>query len=112
MENEVKCPVCHMGVRPTDYFCFNCGKNLKPKPLSTVFGQQLGIYLESIFLPPYGVVVGLRYLKQKEGKSKIVGAVAVVLTILSIVIFTKLTLDLINNINVQVNKQMQQFGTF
>ncbi len=112
MENALKCPVCHMEVRSTDYFCFNCGKDLKPKPLSTAFLQQIVIYLESIFLPPYGVVIGLRYLKQKEGKSKVVGVVAVVLTILSIVIFTKLTLDLINNINVQVNKQMQQFGTF
>ncbi len=112
MENSVKCPVCHIEVKPTDYFCFNCGKNLKPKPPSTLLTQQLLVYLESIFLPPYGIFIGIRYLRQKENKSKVVGIIAIVLTILSIVVFTKLTLDLINNVNTEVNNQLQQFGAF
>ncbi|OGM11924.1 hypothetical protein A2Z22_01680 [Candidatus Woesebacteria bacterium RBG_16_34_12] len=74
--------------------------------------QQLLVYLESIFLPPYGIVIGIRYLRQKENKSKIVGIIAVVLTILSIIVFTNITLNLINNINTQVNKQLQQFEAY
>lgn len=112
MENSAKCGVCHVDVRPIDYFCFNCGNNLKPKPLSTSLSQQLIMYLKSIFLPPYGIVIGLRYLREKGDKSKLVGVVAIVLTILAIVVYTKLTLDLIANINSQVNTQMQQFGAF
>jgi hypothetical protein len=112
MEDLVKCPVCHLEVRPTDYFCFNCGKNLKPKPPSTSGVQQLVVYLESIFLPPYGIIIGIRYLRQKESKAKVVGSIAVILTIVSIIVFTKMTMNLINNINTQVNNQLQQFEGF
>ncbi len=112
MENSEKCSVCHTDVKPSDYFCFNCGNNLKPKPLSIDLMSQLVVYLKSIFLPPYGIVIGLRYLREKGDKSKLVGVIAIVLTILAIVVYTKLTLDLIANINSQVNSQMQQFGAF
>ena len=112
MEDSVKCPICHLEVKPTDYFCFNCGKNLKPKPLSSSLIQQLVVFLESIFLPPYGIVIGMRYLRQKENKSKVVGVAAIILTIVSLVVFTKITLNLINNINTQVNNQLQQFQAF
>lgn len=112
MEDLVKCPVCHQDVKSSDYFCFNCGKNLKPKPPSTSGVGQLIVYLESIFLPPYGIIIGIRYLRQKENKAKVVGGVAVILTILSIVVFTKITMNLINNINTQMNNQSQQFEGF
>jgi hypothetical protein len=104
--------VCHQDVKSSDYFCFNCGKNLKPKPPSTTGMKQLLVYLESIFLPPYGIIIGIRYLRQKENKAKVVGAIAVILTILSIIVFTKMTMNLINNINTQVNNQLQQFEGF
>src|SRR3990172_2516310 len=106
MENRVKCGVCHVEVRHGDYFCFNCGKNLKPKPPSTSLPQQLIVYLESIFLPPYGIIIGLLYLRQKENSSKVVGVVAIVLTLLSIIVFTKVTLNFIDTLNSQVNKQL------
>jgi hypothetical protein len=107
MENPLECPVCHLEVRPTDYFCFNCGKNLRPKPLSTSLNRQIIIYLESFFLPPYGLIIGVRYLKQNDNSSKIVGTVAIILTVLSILIFVKVTHDLIAVINTQVNNQLQ-----
>ena len=112
MDNQPKCGVCHVDVRPSDYFCFNCGNNLKPKPPSTSLTKQLIVYLESILLPPYGIIIGIRYLKQSEDRSKLVGVICIILTIISIIIFTKITLDLMNNINDQVNSQMQQFGSF
>lgn len=112
MENSVKCPVCHTEVRSTDYFCFNCGKNLKPKPPSTSNTEQLIVYLKSIFLAPYGIILGIRYLRQEESKSKIVGVTAIILTLITILIITKLASDLMSNINDQVNIQRQQFGDF
>lgn len=112
MENLVRCPVCHIDVKPTDYFCFNCGGNLKPKPPSTSLSKQLVLYVESILLPPYGIIIGIRYIRQNEIKSKLVGLTAIILTIISLVVFTKITLNLVNNINTQVNNQLQQFQAF
>lgn len=112
MEDVSKCPLCHIEVRPSDYFCFNCGNNLKPKPLSTSATQQVLVYLKSIFLTPYGLIIGLRYLREKESRSKVVGLVAMVLSLVTMIVVMKLTFDLINNINEQVNTQMLQMGAF
>ena len=110
MENPVTCPFCHVEVRSTDYFCFNCGKNLKPKPPSTSLTQQIIVYLEGFFLPPYGIIIGIRYLRQKDNTSKIIGIISIILTILSILIFIKVTRDLMNTVDTQVNNQLQQMG--
>jgi len=109
MQPPTICPSCHIEVRPTDYFCYNCGKNLKPKPPSVSVARQTAVYLESIFLPPYGIILGLRYLRYDSKKLKTVGIIAIVLTVLSTVLATKWTLDFINAINNQVEGQMQMY---
>jgi hypothetical protein len=110
MDNSEVCAVCHVQVRATDYFCFNCGKNLKPKPLSTSITSQIVIYVESLVLPPYGLILGLRYLRQKDTASKLVGMIAIVLTVIVLVVCTKVTIDLINTVNTQITAQMGSFG--
>ena len=110
MDEVSKCPKCHIEVRPTDYFCFNCGKNLKPKPPSTSVMAQIILYLESFFLPPYGTIIGMRYLQHKDKKSKIVGVISIVLTVLSLVVFAKVTRDLMNTVNAQISKQLRFSG--
>lgn len=109
MEGDLICPSCHVVVRPTDYFCYNCGKNLRPSPLSTSLSAQTALYLKSFFLPPMGIIWGLRYLKQKDSKSQIVGLLAIVVTIISIVIAVKTTIDLIATVNTQINSQLLNF---
>src|SRR4030066_1000790 len=106
MENSVICPVCHTEVKPTDYFCSNCGKNLKPEAPSTSLNKQIIIYLESFFLPPYGIIIGLRYLKAGDSKSKTVGIISIVLTIISLLILIKFTLDLMNTVNNQLQNRI------
>ena len=112
MENLVKCPVCHLEVRPSDYFCFNCGKNLKPKPLSTSLTKQILIYLESIFLPPMGFLWGIRYLRQKGSASRAIAIIAIILTVVSLVLLIKFTNDLAKIINEQVNRQLLEFQLY
>jgi ABC-type proline/glycine betaine transport system permease subunit len=68
------------------------------------------IYLESFFLPPYGILIGIRYLRQKENKSIVVGVVAIILTFLSLVMFVIMTRGLIDTVNTQVNNQLQFSG--
>jgi uncharacterized membrane protein YvbJ len=110
MENPTTCPACHVEVRPTDYFCYNCGKNLNPAPPSTSLSQQIVVYLESLLLPPYGIIIGIRYLKVEDSKSKIIGWVSIILTIVSIIILIVATLDLIKTINTQLNTQLNNMG--
>ncbi len=78
------CPLCHVAVKPTDYFCPNCGKSIKPKPISTSLLTQLGIYAGSVLLPPLGFFWGIRYLRQPGRMAKIIGSIAIVLTIITI----------------------------
>lgn len=91
------CPKCKIAVSPEDFFCRNCGKPLKPRPLSTSIGKQTIIYLVSIFLPPFGLSPAVKYIKQPDSKSKIIGWVAVALTILSITITTLLFIKTIQD---------------
>lgn len=112
MNDPLVCPSCHVEVRATDYFCYNCGKNLKPKPLSTSLTQQILIYLGSVLLPPLGLVWGIRYLRQKDETSKVAGIISIILTVVFLVLLIKFTNDTIKTINEQVNSQLQQFQGF
>ena len=103
------CPACHIEVRLTDYFCFNCGKNLRPKPLPTSISSQIILYLKSIVFLPLGIIWGIRYLRQPDRSSKIVGLITIVLTIVIIVIVTRTTVNFIGVLNDQVSSQLQTF---
>lgn len=82
------CPMCHQAVLPEFYFCPNCGKNLREKPLSTSLSSQISIYLLSIVTPPLcfltiGYWHGMKYLKSKDPKAKEIGIISIVLMTLS-----------------------------
>jgi hypothetical protein len=104
------CPTCHQTVRSSDYYCYNCGFNLKPAPPSTTLSSQLQLYIKSALLPPLGIIWGYKYLKQAELKSKIVGLVAMAITIGVLVFVVTSTIKLIDIINEQVNLQMQNIA--
>lgn len=100
------CPSCQFPVIETNYFCPNCGKKLKEPPVKTSIGSQIGIYAVSIFLPPFGLVPGFKYLFNQNQKVKMIGIVAIVLSIISIVITIWITVSTINRINTTLNSQL------
>lgn len=104
------CPRCHIQVRSTDYYCFNCGKNLKPAPPKTDITSQIFLYLKSFILPPLGLWWALPYLKQKEFKFKLIGVIAIILTLLSVVLAIKLAQDFSNILNEQINQSLKSYG--
>lgn len=120
MEPLVNCKKCQLPILPSFYFCPNCANPLRSKPLPITIGKQIGIYLLSLLLPPLGLVPGIKYLFQKSGKAKMVGMVAVLLTIISTVvtlyyasIFIKKFTDQLNgglggSLDTQFNPQLQQ----
>ena len=97
-------------MRPTDYYCFNCGRNLKPAAKSTSTSSQIVLYLKSIILPPLGIWYALPYLRQNSQKAKIIGVVAIVLTFLSLAIAFKLAQDFMTTLNQQVNDAVNLYN--
>nr|MBI5455359.1 hypothetical protein [Candidatus Levybacteria bacterium] len=89
-----QCKYCNFIILSSYYFCPNCGKKLHEPPLSISIGKQIGIYLLSFFLPPLGLMPAFRYIKQSDPKSKTVGIIALLLTIISVVI----SIQLINSL--------------
>ena len=79
------------------------------KPLSTTFSKQLSIYLISLFLPPLGLWPAVKYLRQQDEKSKKIGLIALVLTIISIVATSWLTIGLVNSVNQRINDQLNLY---
>jgi hypothetical protein len=93
------CPKCQFPILETYFFCPNCGKSLKLTPSATSAIKQIGIYSLSLFLPPLGLWPGIKYLKTEDSGAKMVGTIAIILTIISIVVTIWLTMGLLNNFN-------------
>lgn len=105
---QINCKFCGFPVSENFYFCPNCGKKLKQPPLSTSIGKQISVYAISIFLPPLGLWPALKYIAQKDSKARIIGIVAIVLTIISTIITINLTLSFFSNPLGSDSKQLQQ----
>ena len=108
MEQKL-CQKCNSPILDTYFFCPNCGKKIKEPPLATGIGKQIKIYLLSIILPPLGLWPGFKYLSQKDEKERLIGLVAIILTILSIVFTVWVTIGFINGLNKTLNSQLNQF---
>lgn len=103
-----QCKYCGFIVFSNYYFCPNCGKKLHQPPLSTGIGKQVSIYALSIFLPPLGLLPGLKYLFQKDNKAKIIGIIAISLTILSTILTIWITMNFLTNpFGSNTGKQLQ-----
>jgi len=101
------CKTCHRK-NPFDYyFCPNCGKELRPKPLSTSILTQFGIYLLSLFLPPLGLWPGIKYLKASSGKEKMVGIIATTITLAISILTLLYVFELIKDFQSVLDKQFQ-----
>lgn len=83
---QIICPKCKATNLSSANFCQACGKQLREMPLSTSVLKQLGIYLLSFFLPPLGLMPGIKYLRVHDSKANIVGLIAIILTIVSIIL--------------------------
>jgi len=105
----ITCPKCQTSNYNTDFFCRSCGVKLKEKPLSTSILKQFSVYLISFFLPPFGLVPGIKYLRQGDSKSKQIGIIAIVLTIVSLAVTIWLSLRIMGSVNQAVNSQLGNF---
>ena len=109
---EPKCPTCHTVVRPTDYFCFNCGKNLHEKLLPTSRATEIMYYVGSLLLPPIGIWWGFKYLRQDDRDSKRIRFICMAITVISTLIAVQWTMQFMQGVNAQVNQQLQGIEGF
>jgi hypothetical protein len=112
MELTLNCLGCKQPIVPQDYFCPNCGKKIKDKPQSTTVLRQIIVYLISFLLPPLGLWPAIKYLKQKDGKSRMIGFVAIILTVISSAISIWLYLGIIKTVNEQLNQQLNNINLY
>ncbi len=82
---------------------------LTNKTLSTAVGKQIFIYALSFLLPPLGLWPGIKYLKQKDEKSRMIGFIVIVLTIISTAITIWFTLGFINTFNQSINSSLNLY---
>jgi len=97
------CRYCGAHILPEDYFCPNCGKELRVKPVSMGIWKQIGIYLLSFLLPPLGLWPGIKYLRQPDKKVKTVGIVSILLTVISIALTFWITAIFMNGYSQMLN---------
>jgi len=109
MENAV-CPKCKTPTFQISFFCYNCGNKVKEPPVSTSVGRQIWIYFVSFFFPPFGLVPGIKYLRQENSLAQKIGFVAIILTILSIVITVIVMFQLIAQAQQQIQAQLSLPG--
>jgi hypothetical protein len=110
MDEIIACPKCRQPVSLTDYFCPNCGKNIRPRPLLTSLGAQIWLYVKALLLPPMGFIWGYRYLRQPDTASKLVGLFTILITIIEIVWMIQETVVIVNTVNQQIFQQSQLYG--
>ena len=72
------CPKCALPILSEFYFCPNCGKQLRSKPISVSIMKQTGVYLLSFLLPPLGLYPGIKYILHGDTKTKVVGVIAII----------------------------------
>lgn len=109
MDSPQMCPKCGIEVDQQNYFCPNCAAKLREKPLSTDLSAQLKIYVLSLLLPPFGILPAFKYLKQSDSKSKKIGLLSILLTIISIMFAAWLTTSFTKNLNNSLQKQLQLY---
>lgn len=67
------------------------------------------LYAGSLLLPPLGIWWALPYLKQPDSRSRTVGWIAVILTVLSLLLAVWYTMKIVNGVTSTVNQQMQLY---
>lgn len=107
-----KCPKCHVEIRSTDYFCFNCGTTLKKKPPSLDVASQMWLYLKSALLPPFGIFWAIPYVKATDRKSKVVGIAAIAITLFVFFVSLVGSQKLMGQINQEINNQLNYGGLY
>jgi hypothetical protein len=107
---DLSCKKCHYIISKEWYFCPNCGRKLKRRPLSTSILTQIGLYLTCLLFPPFGLIPGMRYLLQKRAGAAVIGSICIVLTIIATAVTLLVAQKMYVNLQKQIDQQMQYYN--
>lgn len=105
--NQQLCPFCNSLVSDSFFFCPTCGKKLHEPPIT--LAKQLSVYAISLLLPPLGLWPGIKYVIQKDEKTKTVGMIAIILTVISTIFTIWLFMNTLSSITSGINSPLQQY---
>ena len=101
LSQYIFCPHCGKQIEKDSNFCMYCGyvihENLN-------FGKQFYIYIVSLLFPPFGLVWFFKYFRSSDLKSKRVGYIALILTIISTIVTIWWTIDFINSMQKSISQ--------
>jgi hypothetical protein len=106
----LKCPRCLTENPFENNYCTKCGFQMKEIPPSSSLFKQITIYLISFFLPPFGLIPAIKYLRQNDPKLKQIGLIAIIITFISIFISIYTGIILYNELSRQVNQELQNLS--
>ena len=92
-----QCKYCKAQTLETFYFCPNCGKKIKEPPYKFSWGKTIAILLESVLLPPFGLIPGIKYILKDDHKAQMIGMITIGLTIISTIVGIIFTVNFINH---------------
>lgn len=109
MDNSLLCLACQFKVQDDWFFCPNCSRNLKEKPLVISIGKQIIIYFVSFFLTPLGLGWGLKYVRSTDKKVKAIGIISIILTVLSIFLISMVFKNFIDQYSKALNNLVPSY---
>jgi hypothetical protein len=68
--------------------------------------DAIGMLVGSILLPPMGIVWGIKYLRKNSPTAKLIGVVAMLLTLFSLLAAIAYANQLLSNMTMQLNDQL------
>jgi hypothetical protein len=101
------CRFCNSPVSSNFFFCPTCGKKLHEPPIT--IAKQISVYAISILFPPLGLWPGIRYVMQKDEKTRTVGIIAIILTIVSTIITIWLFMNTLSSITSGIGMPLNQY---
>lgn len=101
------CQSCHFPIADNFYFCPNCGKKIHEPPIT--IAKQISVYAISLLLPPLGLWPGIKYVLQKDEKTKTVGIIAIILTVISTIVTLWLFMNTITSITSGIGSPLNQY---
>lgn len=100
------CRFCNSPVSSSFFFCPTCGKKLHEPPIT--IAKQISVYAISLLLPPLGLWPGIKYVLQKDEKTKTVGIIAIILTIISTIVTVLIFMNTLSSITSEAGSSLNQ----
>jgi hypothetical protein len=65
------------------------------------------LFFKTLLLPPFGLIWGYNYIKQKDNKAVIIGIIIIAITIWETIWMTQSVIETVNTVKQQVDLQME-----